>query len=128
MSNNQITGLATGLRLIIPANQVQALEETMKAMAEMNRPVMPQLSTTGASYFNSNNVMKFLKSFERMVKTYGTKQPVENFSEEVPDYYIDNIPEDVQLLNGYIENNWKVFRKFMETSSRLLPRSINREY
>ncbi|TGZ76667.1 hypothetical protein EX30DRAFT_367212 [Ascodesmis nigricans] len=115
MSNNQTTESATGSGLAIPADQVQARLETMRATAEMNRPVIPQPSTAGALYFNGDNVMKFLKSFERMVKTYGAKQPIDNFVEEVSHYCVDDIVEEVRLLNGYAENNWKVFCESMET-------------
>ncbi|TGZ78961.1 hypothetical protein EX30DRAFT_350672 [Ascodesmis nigricans] len=57
-------------------------------MAEMNKQVMPQPSTAGASSFNGSNVTKFLQNFERI---------------------------EVRLLKGYAENNWQVFRESMET-------------
>ncbi|TGZ76143.1 hypothetical protein EX30DRAFT_375782 [Ascodesmis nigricans] len=76
---------------------------------------MPQPLTAGAPSFNGRNVTKFLQNFKRMVKTYGSKQPLDSFIEELPDYCTDDIAEEVRLLKGYSEGNWKVFRQSMET-------------
>ncbi|TGZ76131.1 hypothetical protein EX30DRAFT_379485 [Ascodesmis nigricans] len=95
--------------------QLQTLMEVIKAVAEANRPIMPQASTAGAPSFNGCNVTKFLQNFERMVKMYGSKQPLDSFIEELLDYCTDDIADEVRLLKVYAEGNWKVFRQSMET-------------
>ncbi|TGZ76977.1 hypothetical protein EX30DRAFT_375070 [Ascodesmis nigricans] len=76
---------------------------------------MPQPSTASTPSFNGRNVTKFLQNFERMVKTYGSKQPFDSFVEELPDYCTDDITDEVRLLKGYAKGNWKLFRQLMET-------------
>ncbi|TGZ80450.1 hypothetical protein EX30DRAFT_379457 [Ascodesmis nigricans] len=95
--------------------RLQMLIEVIKAVAEANRPIMLQPLTAGAPSFNGRNVTKILQNFERMVKTYGSKQPLDSFIEELPDYCTNDIAEEVRLLKGYSEGNWKVFRQSMET-------------